>query len=563
MNLTLTDPPSIWHDFRTDITNYDLPKQFTFPFYYEPHPLAKLAASELQQFLMTAWDRETTDPSATKEMSSGKMFGVLVVRDRDNKLGYLTAYSGKLPTGKSPARFVPPIFDLFAPNSFFLAGERELNQINQDIENLQQNADFLLLKQEYAVEQQKAAQIIEAKKAQLRDLKAKRKLQRLEQAVLLTAQEYLIYNDDLIKQSLRDKHDLNVLNDELALHLTVISDQIEALEYPINQLKELRKNQSNALQQRLFDQYNFLNACGELKNVVDVFKETALLQPPAAAGDCAAPRLLQYAYQNDLQPIALAEFWWGTAPKSEIRKHGYFYPACRGKCEPILSHMLQGLDVEDNPLLVNPALGVSLEIIYEDDVMVVINKPAEFLSVPGIYIQDSVYQRMKERYPKATGPLIVHRLDMSTSGLLVLAKNKEAHQHLQSQFIKRTVKKRYAALLNGAVVNDEGLIDLPLRVDLDDRPRQLVCYEYGKAAQTKYQVIERRETHTLIHFWPITGRTHQLRVHAAHSLGLSCAIIGDDLYGQKSNRLYLHAESLELIHPVTLAKLHFEVASDF
>ncbi|MCP1995551.1 RluA family pseudouridine synthase [Flavobacterium sp. HSC-61S13] len=563
MNVTSLDPSAIWHDFHTDLTSYDLPSQFTFPFYYEPHPIAKLAASELQRFLMAEWNQGTVSDSSANEISTGKMFGVLVVRNRDNKLGYLTAYSGKLPKGKNQLQFVPPIFDLFAPDSFFLNGERELNQINKDIENLQQNADFLFLKKDYAFEQQKATKIIEAKKAQLRDLKAKRKLQRLEQEVLLSAEEYLIYNDDLIKQSLRDKHDLNVLNADLALQLSVLSDQIVELEYPINQLKELRKHRSNALQQRLFDQYNFLNARGELKNVVDVFKETALLQPPAAAGDCAAPRLLQYAYQNDLQPIALAEFWWGTAPKSEIRKHGYFYPACRGKCEPILSHMLQGLDVEDNPLLVNPALGVSLDIIYEDDVMVVVNKPAEFLSVPGIYIQDSVYQRMRARYPKATGPLIVHRLDMSTSGLLVLAKNKEAHQHLQCQFIKRTVKKRYAALLNGSISNEEGLIDLPLRVDLDDRPRQLVCYDYGKPALTKYQIIESRATHTLIHFWPITGRTHQLRVHAAHSLGLNCAILGDDLYGQKSDRLYLHAESLELIHPVTGEKLHFEIASNF
>ncbi len=563
MNLTPTDPSSIWHDFHTDITTYDLPTQFTFPFYYEPHPLAKLAAAELQQFLSTDWKPEIIGDSSTTQTTSGKMFGVLVVRNRDNKLGYLTAYSGKLPKGKNQARFVPPIFDLFAPDSFFLTGERELNQINKDIENLQQDANFLLLKKEYAFEQQKATEIITSKKIQLRQLKAERKLQRLEQGALLSAEEYQNYNSDLIKQSLRDKHDLNVLNADLALQLSVISDQILSFENKINQFKELRKNQSNALQQRLFDQYNFLNARGESKNVVHVFQETALLQPPAAAGDCAAPRLLQYAYQNDLQPIALAEFWWGAAPQSEIRKHGYFYPACRGKCEPILSHMLQGLNVEDNPLLVNPALGVDLEIIYEDDVMLVVNKPAEFLSVPGIYIQDSVYQRMKARYPKATGPLIVHRLDMSTSGLLVLAKNKEAHQNLQSQFIKRTVKKRYAALLNGSICLEKGLIDLPLRVDLDDRPRQLVCYDYGKPSQTQYQVIERRQARTLIHFWPITGRTHQLRVHASHKLGLDCAIIGDDLYGQKSDRLYLHAEFLELIHPKTKEKMIFEVAADF
>lgn len=563
MTLHTSDPSLCWHEFTADVSPLNLPAKFTFPFYYEPHPLAKQAALELQDFLNTFWATALQPNFTTSETAVGKMFGVLVVRNSKNQLGYLTAYSGKLPVGKSSSSFVPPIFDLFAPDSFFLIGERELNALHFKIEELEQDTSFLDLKEQYVQVQKTAAIDIQNKKDHLKRLKSERKTQRVSLLQTLSAAEYQVYNDDLIKQSLRDKHELAVLTLQWKSQLDRISEQLQSFEQNLAELKEYRKNKSNALQLRLFEQYQFLNANGQFKDVLALFKETALLHPPAAAGDCAAPRLLQYAYQNHFQPIALAEFWWGPAPKSEIRKHGYFYPACRGKCEPILSHMLEGLDVDDNPLLINPALGVDLEIVYEDDCMIVVNKPAEFLSVPGIYIQDSVYQRIKERYPKATGPLIVHRLDMSTSGLLVVAKNKEAHQHLQSQFIKRTVKKRYTALINGTVDPNEGLIDLPLRVDLDDRPRQLVCYQHGKTAQTKWKVIERRHEQTLIHFWPITGRTHQLRVHAAHVLGLGNAIVGDDLYGQKSDRLYLHAEALELIHPTTHKKMIFEVDSHF
>ena len=314
----------------------------------------------------------------------------------------------------------------------------------------------------------------------------------------------------------------------------------------ITELKELRKQKSGELQQQLFKQYAFLNQNKKLKSIGAIFDNN----PPAGSGECAAPKLLQYALENDLIPIAMAEFWWGQSPKSEVRKHQQFYPACRSKCEPILEHMLEGIVMDDNPFLENPAEGKEIEVVFEDTYLAVINKPAEFLSVPGKNVKDSVYQRVKDLYPEATGPLIVHRLDMSTSGLLLIAKSEAIYKELQSQFIKRTVQKRYVALLEGIVTTDEGYIDLPLRVDLDNRPNQLVCYEYGKPAQTKYKVIERKEGKTRIHFFPISGRTHQLRVHASHHLGLHCPIIGDDLYGTKSNRLHLHAEEITFWHPI-------------
>jgi len=273
--------------------------------------------------------------------------------------------------------------------------------------------------------------------------------------------------------------------------------------------------------------------------------------------------LLHYAFQHGMKPLALAEFWWGISPTSEIRKHKHYYAACKGKCQPILTHMLEGIKMDDNPLLTNPALGKTIDIVYEDDVMVIINKPADFLSVPGKNIQDSVHLRMKIAYPFADSPLIVHRLDMSTSGLMVIALTKKAHKNLQKQFINRTVEKRYIALLNGNLKDDTGAINLPLRVDLDDRPRQLVCYDYGKNAETSWQVIERKNNTTKVFFYPKTGRTHQLRVHSAHIKGLNMPIVGDDLYGNKSSRLHLHAESLTLQHPDTRETLCFNVEADF
>ena len=259
----------------------------------------------------------------------------------------------------------------------------------------------------------------------------------------------------------------------------------------------------------------------------------------------------------------MAEFWWGISPDSEVKVHKEFYPACRGKCEPILSHMLEGIELDVNPMSINPAEGKELPIIYEDEYLLLVNKPAEFLSVPGKTIDDSVQTRIQLKYPNATGPLLVHRLDMSTSGIILIAKQKDIHESLQKQFLKRTVEKRYMALLDGYVKSSDGEISLPLRVDLEDRPRQLVCYEHGKHALTTYEVLERKNGRTRIHFYPHTGRTHQLRVHAAHSKGLNAPIIGDDLYGQKADRLHLHAEYLSFWHPITKERMEINCPAPF
>jgi len=333
------------------------------------------------------------------------------------------------------------------------------------------------------------------------------------------------------------------------------------------------------LQKKLFKEYRLLNSAGVEKNVMELFQHAPYPIPPAGTGDCAAPKLLQYAFRHKLKPLAMAEFWWGPAPKSEIRQHKKFYGACSGKCQPILKHMLEGMTLDENPLLVNPALGKTLDIVYQDDDIVVVNKPSEFLSVPGKNIEDSVYLRIKQQFPQATGSLIVHRLDMSTSGLMVLALTKRAQKNLQQQFINRTIKKRYVAVLEGdikemlALEEEQGEINLPLRGDLEDRPRQLVCFEYGKQARTQWKIIDIIDGKTKLYLQPITGRTHQLRMHCAHPKGLNMPILGDDLYGHGSvdshssghntQRLYLHAQRLTLHHPVTKNMMTFEVEADF
>ena len=332
----------------------------------------------------------------------------------------------------------------------------------------------------------------------------------------------------------------------------------------IEALKEERKQRSIALQQWIFEQFRLRNARGEEQDIYSIFTQTAHRNPPAGTGECAAPKLLQYAYLNNLQPLAMAEFWWGDSPKGEIRRHGHYYPACRHKCEPILNFMLQGLEVEPNPLLTSNTDATQLETVYEDDYLLVVNKPAGMLSVPGKTGQASVLTLLQEQYPDATGPILVHRLDMATSGLLLAAKDKDTHALLQKQFEGRTVKKRYIALLEGIPqAEPKGFIRLPLRPDFDNRPLQMVCYEYGKPAVTRYEIMDTENDRTRMAFYPETGRTHQLRVHAAHREGLNCPIVGDPLYGQPADRLYLHAERLEFRHPVTGQRLQIQKEAPF
>ena len=351
------------------------------------------------------------------------------------------------------------------------------------------------------------------------------------------------------------------------------------------------KKMSQDLQLWLFHQYQFFNARGETKDLVDVWQDYHCSPrirrryplPPGGTGDCCAPKLLQYAYQHGLKPLCMAEFWWGPSPKSEIRHHGEFYPACRGKCKPILTWMLQGLDVDPSP----DAEGfphLVPEVVYEDEAIAVINKPSGLLSVPGRTEDYSVATWAQQRWP---GSLPVHRLDMWTSGIILIAKTNEAYHHLQTQFTEHTVKKKYLAIVEGVPEKEHGVIDLPLLCDPMNRPRQVVDLEHGKRAITEYRVLtppdlpkgeeclpelnpagtpllrRGRGRFTLLALWPHTGRTHQLRMHCAHPDGLGCPILGDELYGTKADRLYLQAQAISFEHPTTGKRMHFELPYPF
>lgn len=542
-----------------------IPKQFTFPFYYTPHPLCVKAADEVKNYLKKQSDFEHNFglDNSKQGLKIGKMFGVMVVENVENQLGYITAFSGKLAESNHLKGFVPPIFDTLNKDGFYKKNETHLNTLTSEIEALEQNPELEKAKINLKQTKLQSIQKLEDFKKYAKAEKQKRKQRRVEAEQNSSITEKETFFETLRQQSIQSNIDLKYLKLNLEAAIENSEKILNELLKPIDTLKLERKTLSANLQKRIHEQYQFLNAKGETKDLIDIFKITDLGKPPTAAGECAAPKLFQYAYENNLKPIAMAEFYWGISPTAEVRKHEQFYPSCRGRCEPILGHMMKGLVVEPNPIETAGKFDGELEIIYEDDFLLVLNKPHEFLSVPGKTIKDSVLSRMKTYLPNATGPLLLHRLDMSTSGLLLVAKNERTHKKLQKQFINRTIKKRYVALLDGILETKEGTIDLPLRVDLNNRPRQLVCYEHGKKSTTNYEVVEIKENKTKINFYPITGRTHQLRVHAAHSLGLKLSIVGDDLYGTLSNRLHLHAETLSFEHPVKKEWVSFSCEADF
>ena len=539
----------MFHSFQTSIAGIELPRLFTYPFHYTPHPLCVMAAGEVQAYInkQTRWK---------EELDKGKMFGVLIVRTSSGQTGYLAAFSGNLCGSNSHSFFVPPVYDLLKPDGFFKIEEEQISAINHQIGQLQNCDRYLELQQMMERETVSSQQALSEARKVLKAAKEKREQRRLhrpnenEQAAMIRESQY-------------QKAEFKRLERYWKEQISEIKTEMESFSSRIEALKAERRNRSAALQQKLFQQFNFLNAKGETKNLCAIFEETVQKTPPAGAGECAAPKLLQYAYLSGLSPIAMAEFWWGESPKTEIRHHGYYYPSCRGKCEPILRHMLQGLDVEPAPSERYSLSQNMPEILFEDQWLLVLHKPEGVLSVPGKSEEQSIYSLLRARYPEATGPLVVHRLDMATSGLLLAAKTQEVHRHLQAQFENRSIKKRYIALLDGILPEEEGVIDLPICPDYLDRPRQMVNEELGKTAITRYRVMDRKNGQTRIAFFPLTGRTHQLRVHAAHPLGLNCPIVGDELYGRKAERLYLHAEYLEFIHPVSGQRMVIEKKAEF
>ncbi len=514
------------HPLHTDI---EKPKRMNNPFNYEPHQLCLLAAEEMKRWI-------ETDPVLKEDADNGKMFGVLVVErtttehTEDTTAEHTentTTEHTEGTTAECPKTCVCGEHELgfLAAYSGLLAGRNDWPQFVPPVYDAQQP-------------------------------------------------------DGHFKQTERVISDLNErlrgANGELA------DEERE-------RLKALRKQMSEELQEWLFRQYRMLNGRGETKDLVEIWQDyhtrpkvrRKFPLPPGGSGDCCAPKLLQYAYQQGLRPVCMAEFWWGASPKAEVRHHGQYYPACRGKCLPILTWMLQGTDYDSElgvwgeTTLRNIYLEsrTELQTVYEDEWLAVINKPANMLTIPGREVTESVMTLMRERYPDYDGQLIVHRLDMATSGLLIISKDKQVNTLLQQQFEQRKVRKKYIALLDGvpdvmlaeptATGSGRGIINLPLCKDPLDRPRQRVDRENGKPAVTEYEILGMENGHTRVALYPKTGRTHQLRVHCAHQDGLNCPILGDTLYGRKADRLYLHAAELWFTHPVTGEPMHITAAPEW
>ena len=549
------------HPLHTDI---EPPSQLNNPFNYEPHPLCLLAAEEVKKYVCAHAD-------LLADAEKGEMFGVLIVKPTLNSgptpalpmregaitseaekhitprpigrgkgegpFGFLAAYAGLLAGRNDWDWFVPPIYDAQQPDGHFKQTEAKISALNKEIESLE---------------------------AQL--------------------------------QSSESPNKTPSLNREGRGGSPLLS------------LKHQRKQMSNDLLLWLFEQYNLINYKGEVRNVVDIWRDyhnsPKLLRkfplPPGGTGECCAPKLFQYAFQHGLKPLAIAEFWWGESPKREIRHHFQFYPACNGKCKPILSwqlaHPLPSRREGGSPPQPSrrEGAGVYVQTLFVDDQIAVVVKPEGLLSVPGNTGEISLYDIMRQRFPNATGPMMVHRLDQATSGIIVVAKTEFAYKQLQRQFENREVKKRYVAMVQPTLnpsqregentseadknsLNREGRggslppprgsqrggISLPLAPDYLDRPRQVVDYEEGKPAVTDYEFIGQEGPYYRVLLTPHTGRTHQLRVHCAHQDGLGMPIVGDDLYGFHSDRLYLHAEYLSFTHPLTGEIMEFQKAPDF
>lgn len=540
-----------------------LPERFTFPFCYEPHPAVVKAAEEVQEYIASV-------PEWQDEINKGKMFGVLIVEDAEGRTGFLAAFSGLLADSNDHPYFVPAVYDILQPDGYFKTHEEEISNINRKVKTLESSSERRNLIELLEKQKREAAETIDAYKAEMAEAKKRRDWIRAESSNTSTQQPANhppLYGRgaggeaSLIHESQFMKAELRRMKKRFAKSIEKTESQLTIINNEIASLKQQRKQMSDTLQRWIFNQFSMLNALGERRTLTEIFAETTMGIPPSGAGECCAPKLLQYAYEHGLKPLCMGEFWWGESPVGEIRHHRHFYPSCSSKCKPILGHMLKGLDVDDDPMLRN--WNGELETIYEDEWLAVVNKPAGLLTTPGRNNMPSVWSIMNERWPDASGPIIVHRLDMATSGLLVVAKTKEVHQLLQQQFEQRTVKKRYCALLDGIPEKKEGEIRLPLIADINDRPRQKVDFENGKEAHTLYKVVEARDGQALVHLYPITGRTHQLRVHCAHQQGLNIPITGDELYGTRAQRLYLHAAELALTHPVTKSIMAFKKEKDF
>ena len=647
-----------------------LPAAFTYPFRYTAHPLCERAAAVVAEEVKRMGFQE------------GKMFGVLVVsgngslslrgdlEGHESSLFFLAAYSGQLWGSYDYPWFVPPVVDYLDPNSHFQLEQREIVEMSRRLEAMRESEERMEWQRRVAqLRAEREAAVAEAKRVYAEgkrgreELKIKRekdKREKLDKKEKLEVREeggeelkikreklkiegrnelkiegrnelkiegeeedgYL----ELIRESQRQKADIQRAKQLHKQEIAELEARLTEHNAAIHELYEERKRRSEALQQWLFGQFDFLNAKGERKNLQEIFGPHLI---PSGAGECCAPKLLQAAYALGLKPVAMAEFWLGPSKPGRYRQPGAFFPACRSKCHPILGHMLQGLTLDPDPAAHYEQALEPVRVLWEDEYLAVVYKPKGWVSIPGKSDQPCLLDAVERLCPGVSGSVIVHRLDQDTSGVMVVAKNARVHHDLSRQFELREVRKRYVALLeqptpqqptpdpsqgrgvrrmcggmarllpgegSAAGMSERFVIDLPLGPDLENLPRQRVDFEEGKEAITEYEVLgeeTRRVSRstsatnipqvdeipvtstasstaqaedvpvTRVAFYPHTGRTHQLRVHAASHEGLGTPILGDRLYGRVADRLYLHAEAIDFEHPVTHERLHFEVQAPF
>ncbi|RKH38880.1 RluA family pseudouridine synthase [Corallococcus sicarius] len=530
-----------------------------------PHALARRAAEALQATLREGVIAPGIPSRVLEGPDGGKMFGVLVVRQEDGRLGVLRAFSALLAGHWDVPGFVPPVFDREARARVEPVAEVTVKALRDRAEAWSTSEELRRLREDDDARQAREATEREALRQRH---EARRQQRHLRRAQLLntpnlteTTRAEALHALD--QESRGDKAERRRWDAAQEAARQELAPRRAKAERRLRALDRLRRIVSRGFMKQLHDTYAITSARGETRPLRALYPHA---EPPSGAGDCAGAKLLAYAFAHGLQPVALAEFWWGTPPASGGRIQGAFYPACRDKCGPLLPFLLEGLEVSAPRVFVPPpAPTPDLSILFEDAWLVIIDKPCGLLSVPGrdAALTDSVLTRLRARHPHATGPLLVHRLDLDTSGLLVAALDARTHSALQRQFLHRDVDKRYVALIDGPVQADKGTITLPIRVDLDDRPRQIVDPVHGKPAVTEWEVLGREAGRTRVAFHPRTGRTHQLRVHAAHPLGLGAPIVGDPLYGHADRRLFLHAETLSFVHPATGQRVAFTRAAPF
>lgn len=540
----------------THITVGELPAKMNNPFHYQPSPAMLAIVTDVRHSV------EEND-CWQDEIGQGKMFGVLVVRDDNGQVGYLKAYSGQIGGREDWDGWVPAVFDYLQPDGYFVTHENEISEINKRVAELERSPRLTMAAARLAKAQQSADDRVESARrfvAEQKALRSQRRMNGEDEAVLIAESQF-------------QKAELKRLKKTVDAELQPLREMLDAMHREITTLRNERKRLSDELQTWLFEQFVMLNARGERRTLNEIFATTPQRVPPSGAGECCAPKLLQYAYLMNYTPVEMAEFWWGESPKGEIRRHLEFYPACQGKCKPILDFMLEELDVEPNPFdcAVNTATGTKmLDVIYRDEHVIAINKPAGMLSVPGRNGMTSALDVVRKMVGEGRDVYAVHRLDMQTSGVLLFALSRECYVALQREFADRRTEKTYIAVVerpkllpDTMYVGAKGTISLPLSADYMNRPCQKVDYDEGKEAVTEYEVLAVMDDGIKLKLHPLHGRTHQLRVHCAHKDGLNMPIKGDDLYGHHADRLLLHAERLIIFNPIIERTYSLHAPTDF